>query len=188
MKRGVTFEITNEYGWFLFEILLSLEASSFDWSIADEEAYFIENGELGRKLFPENKMIMAGGDLMAYLHPNSCYLIFADLKAFPPGKAAGDIKTYKDFLKSDCQMAILIVDCSDVAVYCKDRERTETLYRFCRERFSNAEYITDENDRSELYCLVIRSWMPALKEDGIQLFLSQGTCPLGSFKIYLRIP
>ncbi|MGD6854034.1 DUF2691 family protein [Bacillus infantis] len=82
------------------------------------------------------------------------------------------IKTYKDFLKSDCQMAILIVDCSDVAVYCKDRERTETLYRFCRERFSNAEYITDENDRSELYCLVIRSWMPALKEDGIQLFLT----------------
>jgi Protein of unknown function (DUF2691) len=67
--------------------------------IAGEEAYFIENGELGRELFPENKMIMAGGDLMAYLHPNSCYLIFADLKAFPPGKAAGDIKTYKDFLK-----------------------------------------------------------------------------------------
>ncbi|PLR71176.1 DUF2691 family protein [Bacillus sp. UMB0728] len=151
MKRGITFEIPNEYGRFLFEILLALEASSFEWVIAGEEGYFIENGELGRELFPENKMVMAGEELLAYLHPCSCYLIFADLKAFPPGKAAGDIKTYKDFLKSDCRMAIMIVDCSDVAVYCKDRERTERMYRFCKERFLNAEYITDENDgRSEL--------------------------------------
>ncbi|MES9658745.1 MULTISPECIES: DUF2691 family protein [Bacillaceae] len=42
------------------------------------------------------------------------------------------------------------MDSSYTAVYCKDRERTERLYRFCRERFLNAEYITDENDRSEL--------------------------------------
>ncbi|WP_419716666.1 DUF2691 family protein [Bacillus infantis] len=33
------------------------------------------------------------------------------------------------------KIAILIVDSSYTAVYCKDRERTERLYRFCRERF-----------------------------------------------------
>ncbi|MGM0790064.1 DUF2691 family protein [Bacillus infantis] len=150
MIRGMTFEIPNEYGRFLFEILLALKASSFEWMIAGEEGYFIENGELGRELFPENKMVMAGGDLMLYLSPYTCYLIFADLKAFSKGKAADDIRTYKDFLKSDCQIAILIVDSSYTAVYCKDRERTERLYRFCRERFLNTEYITDENDRNEL--------------------------------------
>ncbi|WP_262383043.1 DUF2691 family protein [Bacillus infantis] len=103
MIRGMTFEIPNEYGRFLFEILLALKVSSFEWMIAGEEGYFIENGELGRELFPENKMVMAGGDLMLYLSPYTCYLIFADLKAFPKGKAADDIRTYKDFLKSDCQ-------------------------------------------------------------------------------------
>ncbi len=52
MKRGVTFEIPNEYGRFLFEILLALEASSFDWSIADEEAYFYRKRSAGKKAFP----------------------------------------------------------------------------------------------------------------------------------------
>ncbi|MDT0162924.1 DUF2691 family protein [Bacillus sp. AG4(2022)] len=46
MIRGMTFEIPNEYGRFLFEILLALKASSFEWMIAGEEGYFIENGEL----------------------------------------------------------------------------------------------------------------------------------------------
>ncbi|NOU91935.1 DUF2691 family protein [Paenibacillus sp. LMG 31456] len=52
MKRGLSFEIPNEYGRFLGEVLKPIDVSAFNWYIGCEESYFIENGTLEALLFP----------------------------------------------------------------------------------------------------------------------------------------
>jgi ribosomal protein S16 len=75
------------------------------------------------------------------------YIIFADLKAYPKGKMVSDIGTYEDFLNSDCQLVVLVVDCTYVTIYSKDKEMLEWLYYRAKvNKFENVQYITKEND------------------------------------------
>lgn len=79
-------------------------------------------------------------------------MIFADLKAFTKGKSVSKLETYGDYLKSNCQLVLLIVDSSYVTLYFKDREVLEKLYLHAYENgFENIEFINNEDDtRSRL--------------------------------------
>lgn len=121
MIRGICFEMPNEYGTFLAKILNPIDIQSFSWKIGYGESYKVINKELGEDLFSEAKVI-DGTTLKMLLENNSYYIIFADLQAFPKGKME-EINTFQDFLKSDCELVLLIVDCCDVTIYCKDRDK-----------------------------------------------------------------
>ena len=58
-----------------------------------------------------------------------------------------DIATYDDFLNSQCEIALLIVDSTYVTIYIKDQHVTERLYRKAVHiGYENIAFITDEND------------------------------------------
>ena len=40
--RGISFEIPNAYGRYLFEILDNIEITEFIWRIGGGEAYYVE--------------------------------------------------------------------------------------------------------------------------------------------------
>ncbi|MEK4670318.1 DUF2691 family protein [Niallia sp. FSL R7-0271] len=144
MKRGVSFEIPNSHGNYLGEILRTIDISSYNWRM-DGEAYLVENGELKEPLLPAN--VMDGLGFSERLEDNLYYCIFADLKAFPKGKVIKEIHTYDDFLKSDCQVVLLLVDGSFVAIYVKDSRALEHLYKHAiSQGYGGIEYITEEND------------------------------------------
>ena len=50
--RGISFEIPNAYGKYLFEILDGINLKGLTWKIGGGESYFIENNTLGEPLFP----------------------------------------------------------------------------------------------------------------------------------------
>ncbi|WP_253073866.1 DUF2691 family protein [Sutcliffiella rhizosphaerae] len=52
---------------------------------------------------------MEGTELKALLENNCYYLIFADLKSYSQGKVT-EIHTYEEFLQSECEFVLLIVD------------------------------------------------------------------------------
>ena len=55
---GVIFEIPNEYGKYLSEILEPLPVSLYDWVIDNDEIHLVDNDEFSNKfLFNENVMI-----------------------------------------------------------------------------------------------------------------------------------
>lgn len=57
------------------------------------------------------------------------------------------IATYEDFLISQCEIVLLIVDSSYVTIYVKDQYVTERLYRKAVQNgYENIAYITDHND------------------------------------------
>lgn len=75
------------------------------------------------------------------------YLIFVELKAFSKTSNVGDITTYQEFIGSDCQFVILIVDCSYVTLYAKDQNTVKHLFlKAIANGYENTEYIADEND------------------------------------------
>lgn len=147
MKRGLSFEIPNEYGSFLGEILKPFDMTAFNWYIGGEESYFLHDGTLGEPLFPEEVYGMDGVLLKGILEKTEYYVIFANLKAFPKEKNVIDIDTYESFLNSDCQFVLLVVDSIYVTVYCKDRDIIENLYHNAKiNGYDNVQFITEEND------------------------------------------
>ena len=146
MRRGISFELPNEYGTFLGDVLKPIDITAFSWRIDSVESYKIMNNELGKDLFPEDKKVMEGIALKKLLENSSYYIIFADLQAYPKGKIA-EISTYEEFTKSDCELVLLVVDSCYATIYCKDKDKLELLYKNARDcRFEDVEYITDEND------------------------------------------
>jgi hypothetical protein len=146
MKRGISFELPNEYGTFLGDVLKPINITAFSWRIGSRESYKIMNNELVEDLFPEDKKVIEGVALKKLLEISSYYIIFADLHTYPKGKIA-EIRTYEEFTKSDCKLVLLVVDSCYATIYCKDKDKLELLYKNSRAyRFKNVEYITDEND------------------------------------------
>ncbi|QKE75684.1 DUF2691 family protein [Arthrobacter citreus] len=154
MKRGISFEIPNQYGQFLADILKPVIIKDFNWFIIGEESYLVVDENLDKPLFPENIQVINGSELDDKLKNNEYYLIFADLKAFPENKDSVEIRTYEEFLSSDCQLCLLITDCTYTDIYCKDLELIEKLYTNALQyNYENLSYITDSNDsRTGLSC------------------------------------
>ncbi|ENQ3107278.1 DUF2691 family protein [Bacillus cereus] len=146
MRRGIRFEVPNEYGSLLGEVLKPIDITVFSWRIGDGESYMVENDQLGKGLFSEDRNIIDGVELKNLLEGNEYYIIFADLQAYLKGEFS-DIDTYEEFIGSKCQLVLLVVDCSYVTIYCQNKKDLELLYDNARDcGFENVEYITDEND------------------------------------------
>ncbi|KZZ85755.1 DUF2691 family protein [Bacillus sp. SJS] len=147
MKRGISFEIPNDYGKYLWDGLMSIDITEFDWTSGGEESYLVKGDELQEPLFPDEVRGMDGFLLRELLEENKYYLIFVNLQAFPKGESSLRVETYEEFVNSNCQLLLLVVDSIHVEIYCKDNIRLESLYQNAKLRcFNNLQYITDKND------------------------------------------
>ena len=144
--RGITFEIPNGYGKYLFEILSDININRFTWRIGGGESYIKETGEA---LFP-SLCTVTGKNFYEIISKEEYYLIFVDLKAFPNKLGVKEISTYQDFVNSECQFVFLLVDSSYVTIYSKDQNIIQQLFsKGLSVGYENIEYITDENDRNK---------------------------------------
>ncbi|WP_010097253.1 DUF2691 family protein [Ornithinibacillus scapharcae] len=147
MVRGISFEIPNTYGTFLHDILHDLPLKEYIWKIDPVESYVIEQGQLGTPLFQTTKL--AGDELYDLVLQGDQYLIFVDLKAFPNEDTMIDITTFEEFLLSECQFVLLVVDSSFVRIYAKELDIINHLYRKTMDSgYKNIAIITEDNDKS----------------------------------------
>ena len=144
--RGLSFEIPNRHGQYLFDILNAFDFKQYFWKTGGEEAYYIENDKLGTSLFPQPH-VYTGEALCKRISENDYYVIFADLKAFNDPLHVKEISTYEEFLNSKCEFVLLLVDCTYVTIYAKNHEVITALYaKALASEYENVAYITDEND------------------------------------------
>lgn len=144
--RGLSFEIPNAYGKYLFEILDGTNIKGLTWKIGDGESYFVENNTLGNPLFPTT-CILDGEGLYKDISKQDSYLIFVDLKGFLKKSDVREIATYQEFVESECQFVLLLVDSSYVTIYSKDQITIKNIFaKAVSAGYKNIEYITDEND------------------------------------------
>ncbi|MGF9891029.1 DUF2691 family protein [Priestia megaterium] len=146
MRRGITFEIPNAYGNYLLDILEPLSALELFWSIEEQEIYTVQGDSLSDTLLFPNNTTIENKPFWKALEENEYYIIFSDLKAYSTS-SIGMVNTYSDFLQSNCQMVLLIADCTIVTIYCKNPHLLEALYnQVVAKAFNNIEFITNEND------------------------------------------
>ncbi|MGG3518626.1 DUF2691 family protein [Bacillus pseudomycoides] len=148
MKRGISFQIPNKFGSFLGDVLKPIDISTFSWRVIPVESYLVVNNELDidKDLFETDTKIMEGADLKKLLENNVYCIISADLQAYPKGKVS-EIETYEEFVESECELVLFVVDSCYTVIYCKDKEKLELLYKNAEVfGFENIQFITDEND------------------------------------------
>lgn len=144
--RGISFEIPNAYGKYLFEIVDGINIKELTWKIGGGESYFIEDNKLGNPLFP-TIYILNGEELHNEISKEDYYLIFADLKGFPKKSDVKEITSYQEFVESECKFVLLLVDSSYVTIYSKDQVIIKHLFsKAVTSGYKNIKYLTDEND------------------------------------------
>lgn len=147
--RGMSFEIPNMYGQYLLDILEETNLKDMNWWIGGGESYRIQNNTLGDSLFSEDWETngIGGEKLYALISKQECYLIFCDLKGFPKNSEVKEVATYEEFLESDCQFVLNLVDSSYTTIYSKNQVTIENLYiKALVLGYENVSYVEDEID------------------------------------------
>lgn len=144
MYRGVSFKITPKMdNTDLPSILRSVKIDQYKWyNIVDQSEVWFD----GEKENPFDKDYYSGIEFSEVIQKNH-YIIFLKLQAYFQDGKFGNIHTYEDFLKSDCQILLIINDCEFVDIYCKDILLVNSIYKnaaICG--FKDIEFITDYND------------------------------------------
>lgn len=146
MKRGISFELPNDYGSFLKDILQPINVQAFEWHIDNVEAFASRNGSHMTDLFPRNREQLTGSELKKVIETEQAYVIFAELRAFR-GPVTSHPATYEEFAASDCQLVLLIVDTIYTTIYCKDQQMLHALYENAHSfGFRDLEYLNEQND------------------------------------------
>ncbi|WP_225742818.1 DUF2691 family protein [Marinilactibacillus sp. Marseille-P9653] len=147
--KGLSFEIPNMQGKYLLDILEETNLKDMNWWIGGGESYKIQNNTLGDSLFSEEwEMDKIGGEkLHKLISQQEYYLIFCDLKGFPKNSDAKEVSTYEEFLESDCQFVLNLVDSSYTTIYSKNQMTIENLYtKAIILGYENVSYLEDEID------------------------------------------
>ncbi|MDR1001890.1 MAG: DUF2691 family protein [Oscillospiraceae bacterium] len=141
MIIGVTFDIEQCTGKMLWQILKCIDIESYIWYVEQDAVYTSPSGETFFK-----KDSYDGSEFLKLALVDH-YIIFLKAGAYLKNGGYFDIKTYEDFVKSDCQLLLLICDCEYVDIYAKDKNISKAIYENAiANNFTNLEYVTEEND------------------------------------------
>jgi len=139
----VSFSIPQVTGNTLWKVLNCIDVENFRWHIEESQTE-VWNSPTGNKFF--EKHYFPGH---AFLQKILCdhYIIFLKLQAQSKEGVFSDIRTYEEFLESECQLLLLIYDCESLELYTKDPFIAKKLYDNALEkRYFEVNYITDCND------------------------------------------
>ena len=146
MNIGIEFNIPNEYGNFLEQILKQINLDEYIWKIEEDEIYINNNrksNDNDDNLF--KKSIYKNEDFKRIIEQKDYYIIFANIKLYVKQDNI-IINTYKDFIESLCILILLVTDSKFVEIYSKYENILDKIYNNAlKSNFHNIGYITKEN-------------------------------------------
>lgn len=143
---GVKFEIPNEYGNYLYDILKPLPVECYQWLVDNDEVHLLKDNKFTNEFLFNDDRIISGEKLYESSRNNSYYMIFLNLRAFLKDGDVKAVSKYKDFLESDCQIIIAVYDCSYVMFWCKDIKLAVKMYEYANSKgYENVKYISEKD-------------------------------------------
>lgn len=138
MIRGVEFLVPQTDPDILHQVLGCIDVKSYDWEVSekgiDTWGYFYD------------KLRYSGEEFAEKIKEPHC-IIASKLLAYPIGETDNDPMYYEDFLRSKCQLVLIMYDRQYTELYCKDEEVSRLFfYNAVRRGFDEVIYKTDEND------------------------------------------
>ena len=140
---GLDIRVKNEYSNYLYKIFNEIDFLNYVWKINTDDFLYLEDGNKKEDFFKSN--VLSGGEFFKSISRDSYYMIFTDIKAYHIGNDCSEIKTFKDFLESNCELALLCTDSTFIEFYCKDKDILEKVYNNCmNNNFEHVKYVTIE--------------------------------------------
>lgn len=148
MLRGICFEASTINTEIINRIFTGLNINVYKWKVNNYQAWKVDSQF---ELFEME--VYSGEEIKKIISEPSGLILILSFLAF--NGEISEIKTYNDFKKSDCILAVLITDAKFVDIYCKDMDLLnqieKNIYSF--PGFLNTEYITDKNDQRTSFVL-----------------------------------
>ena len=142
---GIRFEIPNEYGQFLKQILENVKIKNGFWKIFTDDI-IKKNGEY---LF--NEEIYNNIEFQKIISSNEYYLTFADIQYYNEPKFS-EINDFESFLKSNCSLLIIIVDNIFVDIYSKSKVIIKHIENNAiKYKFKNIAIINNKLDKRNTF-------------------------------------
>lgn len=154
--HAINFQIPNEYGSYLVDILEPIPFGEYKWIIDTAEIHLLDNDDefTNEFLFKEDQRELQGEKLYNIAKSNTYYMVFATLRAYHNDRKTAPVRTYQEFLKSDCLIGISVSDCSYVMIWCKNSELIKKIYDYAIAKgYENIEYISEEDLNKKNCCL-----------------------------------
>lgn len=154
MKRGVRFLIPdrNSSNHSLGDILKPIPCPLYKWAIGCTEIHLYKEDAMNDGFLFSEQNVLNGSELERAVNDQAYLAVCAELKAFPITAAVMDIVDYEEFVNSECEIVVLLVDCSYVDIYCKNTELIEDVYHYVHQKgYTDIEYIDENNSRTKMY-------------------------------------
>jgi len=144
---GVNFEIPNEYGKFLEELLIPIPCNNYKWLVDNDEIHVIkDNDSINEFLFKDEERIIGGETLESIAKRETYYMVFLNLWGYNKIGSTKQVHTGKEFLESDCEIILGVYDCSEVIFLCKDKQIVDNMYTHALSKeYSSIEYISKQD-------------------------------------------
>jgi len=117
---GISFEIPNNYGSYIKDIFKGLKLEDYYWNIFDSEVLNLQ----GKNLFLNN---IYNSNTLSHFNNENYYLIFTNFQGYKYKNSYDNIKSYSEFLKSDCEIIVVIVDSIYVDIFAKSSKILNTI-------------------------------------------------------------
>jgi hypothetical protein len=142
MQRGIRFKVPNEWGTIINFILENIQLRDYIFNISNDEIHLEKEGFLFN-----NEDVMEGEVFENLISQSKYYALFANIQRYPKDSIVKNIKTYDDFLKSDCDLIVIIVDGTFVDIFVKfEKDFIQIANNAKKNNFIDIEYITEKND------------------------------------------
>ncbi|MGO5549103.1 DUF2691 family protein [Wansuia hejianensis] len=143
MIRGVSFNIPQLKSNTLWKIFSAIDINKYYWYIIQSQTEvwdnLLENDFFKQECYP-------GEEFSTCIQSNH-YIVFLKLQAYSTFTNMRNMCEYNDYIKSDCQLILLVHDCEYVELYSKDQYTINLIYqRAAANGYKEIEYIMDNND------------------------------------------
>ena len=115
---GIEFEMDSSCKFCLKDILRGIDVSEFDWYFIEYHAYTCEDNKI--KEFDVAETI-AGNQIEAFFNTTqNNFIQFALIHAYPKGATKQRLMTYCDYVNSDCQLILVVINMYYYEIYAKN--------------------------------------------------------------------
>ena len=124
--KAIKCEFPNDYGCFLSPVMEAFKQESWTWAIEVSEVYQMVDGNIEDVFKAPSTLI--NQQFIQKLADYPHYLVFAEWKAYPDLDSIRPVTSFQEFISSDCQFIILVVDTTFVTLIAKDDSLLENIH------------------------------------------------------------
>ena len=148
----IRFITENDYDKFIYKILQGIQIEKYKWYVRKNDIVSISQWNINVQNADDQEIFIehyyTGQEFMKEIIKDEYYIVSGEFFAyFPEERIDENIRTYQDYVRSDCQIVIFGCDGCYFDVYSKDKEIIKIIEQNCKDNhYTEIEPFTEKNN------------------------------------------